>query len=219
MSVFLSSWDPGFIREYTNSSSYNSLPGTRSMREAKSFFGSKIMKTPELLVQPKQNLYPDSITDVINQDPTNFPGYEILFEETDSEIRGVVLLDRMLVRFFNENGADKIFQKIIIPEFGFGSQSTISDDIEEYINRNIIQTYEAKELKAYIRKIPIVNSSTNPYGTIVSNLADYEKIINGFIPTSDSRFVKRNEHSYEFYISKDPAFDYSVAFSFQIGKI
>lgn len=219
MSVFLSSWDPGFIREYTNSSNYNSLPGTRSMKEAKSFFGSKIMKTPELFVQPKQNLYSDSITDVINQDPTNFPGYEILFEETDSEIRGVVLLDRMLVRFFNENGADKIFQKIIIPEFGFGSQSTISDDIEEYINRNVIQTYEAKELKAYIRKIPISNSSTNPYGTIVSNLADYEKIINGFLPTSDTRFVKRNEHSYEFYISKDPAFDYSVAFSFQIGKI
>jgi hypothetical protein len=125
----------------------------------------------------------------------------------------------MLVRFFNENGADRIFKKIIIPEFGFGSQSTVTDDIEEYISKNIVQTYEAKELRAYIRRIPIANAATNPYGAIVSNLADYEKVVNGFIPTSDARFVKRTEQVYEFYFTKDPSFDYSLAFSFQIGKI
>ena len=219
LSLFLSSWDPGFIREYTNSTNYNPLPGTRSMNETKTFFGSKIMKTPEIFTQSKQVLYPTSVTDVLNQDPLNFPGYEIIFEETDTEIRGIALLDRMLVRFFNENGADRIFKKIIIPEFGFGSQSTVTDDIEEYISKNIVQTYEAKELKAYIRRISIANAATNPYGAIVSNLADYEKVVNGFIPTSDARFVKRTEQTYEFYFTKDPSFDYSLAFSFQIGKI
>jgi len=219
LSLFLSSWDPGFIREYVNSSNYNSLPGTRSMKESKSFFGSKIMKTPELFTQSKQNLYGTPVIDVLNQDPANFPSYEILFEETLDEIRGIVLLDRMLVRFFNENGADKIFEKIIIPEFGFGSLSTVSDDVEEYISQNIIQTYEAKELRAYVRKIPIANAATNPYGAVVANLADYEKVVNGFIPTADARFVKRTERVYEFYLTKDPSFDYSIAFSFQIGKI
>lgn len=218
LSAFISTWDPGFIREYVDPSSFNPLPGTRTMKESKSFLGSKIMKTPNIFSQGKQILNPNSIPDILNQDPSNFPNYEVLYEETDTEIRGIIMLDRILIRYFNENGADRIFKNTIVPEFGFGSQSTVSDDVEKYISENVIYTYEAKELKAYVKRTPI-NRSTEEYAPVVTDLADYQKIINGYLPTQDARFVKRTEMIYEFYFSKDPSFDYSVSFGIQIGKI
>jgi hypothetical protein len=44
--VFQSSWDSGYYRKYTGPLTYASVAGTRSMKEYKSFLGSKIMKTP-----------------------------------------------------------------------------------------------------------------------------------------------------------------------------
>lgn len=48
-SIFYSSWDPGYYNLYRTSSNQIPVAGTRSMRENKSFFGSKIMQTPNVV--------------------------------------------------------------------------------------------------------------------------------------------------------------------------
>ena len=45
-SVFLSTWDPGYFNLFTSATQNSPVAGTRSMRENKSFFGSKMMQTP-----------------------------------------------------------------------------------------------------------------------------------------------------------------------------
>lgn len=45
-SIFYSNWDPGYYNVYTSADSNYPVAGTRDMKEQKSFFGSKIMKTP-----------------------------------------------------------------------------------------------------------------------------------------------------------------------------
>ncbi len=45
--LFSSSWDPGYYRRYTSATVGNSVAGTRSMLEYKTFFGSKVMQTPD----------------------------------------------------------------------------------------------------------------------------------------------------------------------------
>jgi hypothetical protein len=45
-SVFLSSWDPGYYNLYSSSTNQSPVAGTRSMKENKSFLGSKMMQTP-----------------------------------------------------------------------------------------------------------------------------------------------------------------------------
>jgi len=45
--LFSSSWDPGYYQQFTGAETYVDVAGTRSMKEFKSFFGSKIMKTPD----------------------------------------------------------------------------------------------------------------------------------------------------------------------------
>jgi len=45
--VFSSSWDPGYYDRYISSNSGSPVAGTRAMKEYKTFFGSKVMQTPD----------------------------------------------------------------------------------------------------------------------------------------------------------------------------
>ena len=217
LSLFESSWDPGFYRQYTSPSAYTSLPGTRSMKEEKSFFGSKVMQTPDTINSQKQIVYPNSLKDVLDLNYNNYPNYEILWENTPTEIKGVLLMDRMITRYFLENGGKQTFDEFIIPEFGFGSLTDVNDDFTEYMRLNVIPIFQSKNNGSYLKKVPVANpASLTP---IEGNLQDYQKLINGYYPSQYIRYTKVNELRYEFRIPKDPSFNYSLAFSIQIGKI
>jgi hypothetical protein len=45
--IFSSSWDAGYYDRYTSSTVGSPVAGTRSMKEQKTFFGSKVMQTPD----------------------------------------------------------------------------------------------------------------------------------------------------------------------------
>jgi hypothetical protein len=187
------------------------------MKEQKSFFGSKFMQTPDLVNSQKQLVYPQSISNVLDLNYDNYPNYEILWEETSTELRGILLIDRMLTRYFLDDGGKKSFQEFIVPEFGFGTITDIDDDFKEYMSQNIIPIFQSKNNGGYLKKVPIAqNQSLTP---VVGNLADYQKLIDGYFRSSEIRYTKINELRYEFRVPKDPSFDYSVCFSIEIGKI
>ena len=217
LSIFESSWDPGFYREYQNSSDYISIPGTKNMKEQKSFFGSKVMQTPPRINSQKQIINPESISNVLEVNIGNYPEYDILWEETETEIRGIILGDRILERYFLNDGAKDVFRKFIVPEFGFGDLSGIDDDFNEYMGQNVVPVYKISNNGTYLKKIPV--SPEIDLFPIENNLADYQKTINGYSISSDVSFTKINDIRYEFRISKDPSFDYSLAFSIEIEKI
>jgi hypothetical protein len=217
LSIFGSSWDPGFYREYTDATSFISIPGTREMKEKKSFFGSKAMKTPQSINSQKQLVYPVSLSDVLNINYENIGDFEIFWEETGTEIRGIILMDRILIRYFLEDGAKRTFQTFIVPEFGFGSLDTVDDDFKEYMQQNILPIYQSQNNGTYLKKIVISpNFNLDP---VIGDLADYQKLINEYYPSQEVRYTKINELRYQFRIPKTPSFDYSLAFSIQIGKI
>ena len=217
LSIFESSWDPGFYRQYSGPTGYINLPGTRVMKEQKAFFGSKFMQTPDLINSQKQLIYPQSLKDVVDLNFNNYPNYEILWENTPTELKGVILMDRVLNRYFLEDGGKQSFNKFIVPEFGFGSTTDVDDDFREYMTQNIIPIFQSKLNKGYLKKVPITaNQTLTP---VIGNLADYQKLINGYFNSSEIRYTKVNDLRYEFRIPKDPSFNYSVCFSLDIGKI
>jgi hypothetical protein len=126
-------------------------------------------------------------------------------------------MDRMLIRYFLDDGAKQTFQQFIVPEFGFGTLSDINDDFNEYMKLNVIPIFQSRNNGAYLKKVPVSNPASLP--VIVGNLADYQKLINGYFQSSEIRFTKINELRYQFTVPKDPAFNYSLAFSIQIAKI
>lgn len=215
--IFESTWDAGRYQEYLAPTTYQYLPGTKNMIEQKSFLGSKAMKTPNLIKEPFQLKYPSSINDVFNVNSDLYPKYEIIWEETDSEIKALLLISRTAIKHFQEGGIDKKFSELLVSEFGIGNDTTLTDDIDEYVKNNILPQYEAKEISIFIKKI-----QTTPgvdLQPIITDLSDYQKISNGFLKSTNNDITKKSPLEYEFRLRKDPSFDYSVAFSFLIGKI
>lgn len=217
ISLFESSWDPGFYRQYTGPQVYTSLPGTRNMKEEKSFFGSKVMQTPDSFNSQKQLVYPTSIEDVFNINYDNYPNYEIFWENTKYRLNGVLLLDRIITRYFLENGGKKVFDKFVLPEFGYGDTTNVDDDFNQYMKLNVIPIFECKNNGTYIKKVPTQTEIT--MDPIIGNLANYQKLINGYYLSKDIQYTKVNDLRYEFSITKDPSFNYSLCFSIDIGKI
>lgn len=217
MSIFESTWDAGRYREYYAPTTYQYVPGVKNMLEQKSFFGSKVMQTPNVIKQPMQYKYPSTLTDVFNINPDLYPKYEILWEETDTEIKALLLVDRTAVKHFQDGGIDKKFSELLVSEFGIGNETILTDDADEYIKNNVLPQYEAKEILVFVKKIKVTQGvDLQP---IITDLSDYQKISTGFIKSANNDIKKRGSLQYEYKLQKDPSFDYSVAFSFVVGKI
>lgn len=217
MFIFESTWDAGRYREYYAPTAYQYVPGVKNMLEQKSFFGSKVMKTPNLIKQPIQLKYPSTLSDVFNINTDLYPKYEILWEETDTEIKALLLVDRTAVKHFQDGGIDKKFSELLISEFGVGNETILTDDADEYIKNNILPQYEAKEILVFVKKIKV--TAGVDLQPIITDLTDYQKISTGFIKSANNDIKKRGSLAYEYKLQKDPSFDYSVAFSFVVGKI
>lgn len=217
MFVFESTWDPGRYRNYISKDSYQLVPGTNLMREEKNYFGSKVMKTPGRVNLQKQTLYPQPIEDVTLASPDLYPGYEILWEETDASISAQLLIDRSLIRYFDSNGVGETFVRLLLPEFGTGDKSTLSDDIDSYLSLNVVPTFKADKINVYIKKIK--KDPSIDLFPIVVDMNDYEKIANGFYLLDQIRAIEVDHLRYQFTFTKDPGFDYQIAFSYNLSKI
>jgi len=216
MSLFESTWDPGRFRKYLGKTTYELVPGTRLMKEEKNFFGSKVMKTPASVNIQKQN-NAQSIASPFNVNPVLYPGVEIFWEETTTQILAYLMVDRSLVKYFESSGAGETFYRLLLPDFGTGDRSTLDDDIDSYISSNIVPIFKSDEIKIYIKKIKKVEGG-NQF-TVVTNLTDHDKISNGFYLLDQVRVIETEHLQYEFTFGKDPGFDYQVAFSYNLSKI
>ena len=215
--IFESTWDPGRYREYSTGNSFSYIPGTKNMIEQKNFFGSKVMKTPNTIREDFQLKYSSSISDVFSVNKDLYPKYEILWEETETEIKALLIVERTAIKHFQEGGIDKKFSEILVPEFGIGDGTILSDDIDEYLKNNVLPQYETKEIVVYIKKIR--RTEGVDLDPIITNLSNYEKISSGFVKTNNNDIKKRSQLEFEYRLQKDPTYDYSVAFSLLVGKI
>ena len=218
-SIFESTWDPARYREYTSSLTYKELPGVKNMTEYKSFFGSKAMRTPNTIKECYQTKYESSIDDVFNVRIDLYPDYEILWEETETEIKALLLLDRTAIKHFKYGGVANTFNNLLVSEFGVGSETTLDDDVQDYISSNILPQYETKEITVYVKKISTLTTKGINLEPIITNLSDYQKISSDFIKAVNNDISRRGTLEFEYTLHKDPGYDYSVAFSFIIGKI
>ena len=215
--IFESTWDPGRYREYTSGNNYSFLPGTKNMIEQKNFFGSKVMKTPNTLRSDYQLKPIKAISDVFNVNKDLYPKYEILWEETDLEIKALLIVERTAIKHFQEGGIDKKFSELLVPEFGIGDGTVLSDDVDEYLKYNVLPQFETKEIGVYVKKIKRVEGvDLDP---IITNLSNYEKISSGFVKSQNNDIKRRSQLEFEYRLRKDPTYDYSVSFSFLVGKI
>lgn len=218
--VYQSSWDPGFWRKFINKSTYKHQAGTREMLEVKNFLASKVMKTPKTIQLQEFNV--TQISDISQVNINTFTD-EIVFavQTPDNSIEvnkivGYINVKSRLIRYLIEDGADTVFAAYLMPEFGIGDPDVLTDDVVEYLNLNVIPTFQVNQVLPYVRLYK-QTSLALPY--VDGTLDDVEKVQNGYKPVKDFTTNKISDFVYRFEYNIEPSQNASLAITLDVGKI
>lgn len=210
--IFSSNWEPGYFLKSIDKVEKESIIGTRSMKEKKSFFASKYLKVP-------QNIKLETfIPSTFNKDAlksTDLIDGTFMFNETAEYVEFYLLIQKRLTEYLAEF-IKPVFIKYINPKFGFGRTDSIDDDVNEYITQNILNLYKIDKLDFYVR-----SSREN----IISNydtakLNDIQKIEQGLIINKNvsSQTINTNLFDLKLIYNKISGYSESYGFSLNIIK-
>lgn len=201
--LFSSNWEPGYFIKSIDKSKIQSVIGTSSMKEKKAFLASKYLKVPHQIILEtftSSLLFKDAI-----KDPTLVEG-TFMHNETPAYVEFYLLIQKRLTEYLF-SFIKPVFEKYINPRFGFGNTITLDDDVNEYIEQNILSLYKIGSIDFYVKQsrektgttyttAELVNSQKTAAGlridqnistkTLNTNLFDLRLIYNKRTGFSDS---------------------------------
>ena len=261
LSVFLSSWDPGYYNLFSTATSQTPVAGTRSMLEKKSFLGSKMMQTPYTItiytfitlelaktygstnVQEINVAATQAVTEIQSVSVSNsnsgvgqlgtyqtvvdlpvfdqgiFKDVEVFWQKNPitNVVNGSIRLDRILRRYLLNSGIQSVFVDNIVSEFGIGNPNSIEDDVNNYIEENIVPIYEGITFDLFVKSTGQNLTSTELL--VRGDLINPDRIKYGYYQQSNFKLTKVNDLVYSFEYPLTTGQNYSLTFSFRIQKI
>ena len=236
--AFSSNWEPAYFIKSIDKTLLEDVIGTRSMKEKKSFFGSKYLKVPETIIldtfkphpfekraikQPElingTFMYRDTPSVVINKkliktvNGVSFP--ELKKRPTAPNVTFYLFNQKRLIEYlFTPIKAQ--FQKYVKDLYGWGNLETLNDDVDRYITENILRLYKIEKVEFYTLASRANQSDT--YTT--AELTNTEKISNGLTINENvsSKTLNTNPFDLRLIYNKRTGFSESFGFSVTIVK-
>jgi hypothetical protein len=210
--IFSSNWEPGYFIKSIDKNKIQSIIGTRSMTEKKSFFGSKYLKVPQQITL--ETFVPSEFfRDAIN-DPSLIDG-TFMYEEDQANIRFYLFIQKRLTQYLFDQIKPK-FEEYVNPDFGFGNTETLDDDVNQYIEKNILKLYKVGSVNFYVR-----NSRENiPPTYTTAELTNTEKSSAGLSIENNvsSKILNTNPFDLRLIYNKRTGFSESFGFSVTLVK-
>ena len=210
--IFSSSWEPGYFIKSIDKSKIQSIIGTRSMKEKKSFFGSKYLKVPQEITL---ETFIDSIfiKDAISE-PSLVSG-TFMHNETPEYVEFYLFVQKRLTDHLFKF-IKPVFQQYINPKFGIGSVDSVDDDVINYIEQNILNLYKISTIDFYVKEDK-QNKETD-YSS--ANINNSEKIAKGLKLNRNlsSKTLNTNLFDTKLIYNKRTGFSNSYGFSVTIVK-
>jgi hypothetical protein len=210
--IFSSNWEPGYFRKSVDKTQVQSIVGTRSMLEKKSFFGSKYLKVPnEIRIE---QFVPSSFNEDALADPSLVEG-DFMHRENQSTVELYLFIQKRLEQALFP-AVKTTLMKYINPRFGFGNEETVDDDVLQYIFQNILQLYKVDRIELFTRQERL--EASNNFET--ARLTNTEKIGAGLRLTDgfSSRLINTNQFDSRLIYNKRLGFSESFGFSVVIVK-
>ena len=148
--IFSSSWDEGYFITQDDLDNRSICDGIGSMKDSLCMFGSKYLNLPDrIFVDTFENgkLWDEKMSvDVRDNTDT-----EIMFKEINGRtVRYHLFLEKRLKRYL-KGILINVFSKYINKEYSFGNKGTIEDDVEEYVEKNLLRLYKVDKVYLYIK--------------------------------------------------------------------
>ena len=227
--IFSSSWDDGYFISQDDLNNRSICEGIGSMKETLCMFGSKYLNLPDdIFIDTFENgKQLDENMQLNIKDNTNA---EILYKEINNRtVRYHLFIEKRLKRYLKDK-LFEVFSKYINKNYSFGNKGTIDDDIDEYVEKNLLKLYKVDKVYMYTKgdRVRINNNLIeNDYLKYVDKNNEF-KIKNDFPVISvdgvkvikDSNFTmgKTNEFDRTITYNLKPGFKESFGFSVSFKK-
>lgn len=214
--IFSSSWDDGYFISQDDLNNRSICVGIGSMKETLCMFGSKYLNLPDyIFIDTFENgkLWDDNMS-IDFRDNTDT---EIMYKEiNDRTVRYHLFLEKRLKRFLKERLIG-IFSKYINKEYSFGNKGTIEDDVDEYVEKNLLSQYRVEKVYMYIKdEVMRINNKKieNDYLKYVNKSNDVKILQNFSVTNVDGEIVLKNSN---FSMKKINEFDRTITYNLKTG--
>ena len=148
--VFSSSWDEGYFISQDDLNSTSVCDGIGSMKDSLCMFGSKYLNIPDyIFIDTFENgkIWDDRIGIDIGDNTDT----EIMYKEiNDKTVRYHLFIEKRLKRHLKES-LISIFENYINKNYSFGNKGTIEDDVDEYVEKNLLKLYKVDKIYMYVK--------------------------------------------------------------------
>jgi hypothetical protein len=155
-------------------------------------------------------------------DPGVFKDSEIIWQyfPLSNQIKGIIRLDRILRRYLLNSGIKQVFIENMISEFGVGNPDSINDDVNNYIDINILPLYQGNSLDLFVSKSTSNDNGFYSNDLIVRGDIDpSDKFKLGYLLDPNYRLTKQTNLIYNFEYNLEGNYNYSMLFNLGINKI
>lgn len=215
--IFSSSWDDGYFISQDDLDTSSICEGIGSMKDGLCMFGSKYLNLPDhIFIDTFENgkLWSEKMVMGIRDNTDT----EIVYKEVNN--RSVIynlFIEKRLKRYLKEEILISVFEKYINKNYSFGNKGTIDDDIDEYVEKNLLKLYKVDKIYLYIKdeRMKIHDSKIeNEYIKYVDKNNE-SKIQSGFpvIEVDEGKMLKESK----FIMGKLNEFDRSVVYNLKPG--
>ena len=150
---------------------------------------------------------------------------EIMYKEINNRtVKYHLFIEKRLKRYLKENLMG-VFEKYINKEYSFGNKGTIEDDVDEYVEKNLLKLYKVDKIYMYIKSDRMsINDRVieNEYLKYM-NKSNEAKIKNGFPVINvdgdgkmlvDSKFIMGKINEFDRFVTYNlkPGFKESFGF-------
>lgn len=147
--IFSSSWDMNYYTKQMDTLHSEECINVASMKNGLCMFGSKYLNTPETIeiecLSGHQEWNDEWITS-----PNGCDG-EMMYKEVNrNNIKFYLFLRKRILRYFYEKLYNE-FSKYISKDYSYGNKG-IEDDINEYVNKNILKLYRLERIRLFVRQ-------------------------------------------------------------------
>lgn len=176
--LLMSNWDYGFHYLYKNKKSKSPVSGTLRVEEDDCFL-SKIIKLRDEIELEYFKI--EKVNDITR---VNLNNQELVYEEKDSKISGLINVKNAIISYLIEDGITNKFNGFLINNTEYiGNYENIEDYIKDYIDINIVKLYDILEVEFYTKEDKTKvegGKNLNPNKIEFEILNDTERIEGGY---------------------------------------
>ena len=200
--------------------------GIGSMKDGMCMFGSKYLNLPDdIFIDTFDNVELwDGKMVIDSRDNTDT---EIMYNEVDnSTVKYYLFIRKRLKRYLKEKLID-IFSQYINKEYSFGNKGTIEDDVDEYVEKNLLKLYQVDKVYMYIKSNIVGvhdNKINNDYIRFLNKNNEYKikfgfpvVVVNGEDVLKESIFSMKKINEFDRHITYNLKRGFKESFGFGVS--